>query len=48
MTGQSEIRVLIGSMMLAGNNVFNMKRDEIVILVDAAILATVCRTNVYT
>ncbi len=48
MTGKREVRVIIASVMLAGNNVLDMKRDDIVILMDAAIFAAVCGPNSYT
>jgi hypothetical protein len=45
MTSQREVRGLIASVMLAGHNMFNMKRDDIVVLMDAAIFTAVGRPD---
>jgi hypothetical protein len=47
MASQREVRGLIASVMLVGHNVFDMKRDDIVVLMDAAIFTAVYRPNSY-
>jgi hypothetical protein len=48
MTGEGEVRVVIASVVLPGNNVLNVKRDSVVTLMNAAIFATVSRSIAHT
>ncbi len=47
MTGEREVRFVVTPVMLLHHDVLDMKCDDIVLLMDATILATVSRTVAY-
>jgi hypothetical protein len=47
MTGEREVRLVITPVMLLRHNVFDVKDDDIVLLMDTTILAAVSRTVAY-
>ena len=47
MTGEREVRLVVAPVMLLRHDVLDVKGDEIVLLMDPTILATVSRTVAY-
>ena len=47
MTGEREVRLVVTPVMLLRHDVLDVKCDDIVLLLDATILATVSRTVAY-
>ncbi len=44
MTSQGKVCIIVAAVVLAGNNVLNVERDHVVMLMDAAIFAAVSRS----